>query len=178
MTTVCHYQPVVVDSSPPVVFTEGVSLSAGTLQVALAAIDEESFVRVVFLGIGRTAYDVSLLTWQTYCVLEFQQADGLCAVSNEQYATYKDVKEINIENIGIELDQPLFVRLSAANNANKRTNVADSTMIIHDDTPPIAGSVFAGGHKNHHVTWFGGRLIPIMWFGFDDPDSGLSKVRK
>lgn len=166
----------IVDTTPPVVTAKGAELVGDSLIIRYEASDPGSYVKVMFVGLGTTSHDVSIMEWLAKCT-KSQLSDGTCAESGERTATIDSSSTVPLSSINLIVGKPFYVRVSAVNNARMRTKITDSALVIHDTTAPIAGTVYNGGHKGHDRVWFGGRDIEAVWTGFDDPESGIKTVR-
>ncbi|XP_061188852.1 uncharacterized protein LOC133197029 [Saccostrea echinata] len=164
VTTVCHSTPLTVDTTPP--FFNGVEEiyfdeHFDILGIYYKAGDNESFLRSVDFGLGKTKYDVLV---RKYSYHKPMNGD--------------DAPYIVIEELDLEEGVPAWPRVRVDNGVGLFKAGSGPEPILIDRSPPVAGQVLDGHVVHHDLTYQSTyKEICAQWKGFFDPESGIDHFR-
>ncbi|XP_046574117.1 uncharacterized protein LOC124282192 [Haliotis rubra] len=157
VTTICHTTPLVVDNSPPLLFeVYNVSYDEDTflINAQYNARDPDSDIREADLCLGRTIRDCLHMDWQ-----RSSHNDG-------------DITR----QFQIPGGTPVWIKVRVINNVDLMTVGVSDYPIIVDISPPEPGIVYDGPFFRHDLNFTkDADKICANWFGFHDPESGISR---
>ncbi|XP_062588035.1 uncharacterized protein LOC134249704 [Saccostrea cucullata] len=164
VTTVCHTTPLTVDTTPPffnsvgeIYFDEHFDL----LGIYYKAGDNESFLRSVDFGLGKTKYDVLVRKY-----------------SYHEPMSGEDAPYIVIEELDLEEGVPAWPRVRVDNGVGLFKAESGPEPILIDRSPPVAGQVLDGHVIHYDLTYQSTyKEICAQWKGFFDPESGIDHFR-
>jgi len=153
---VCHGVPYIIDKTPPTFeAVYNFAYTGGVASCRIDAYDNQSDIREVDFGLGRTRYDTLLLSlvpypWNAehYVAHPLTVADG-----TEMWAIVKLTNNVDYETMGTSKG-PLLI----------------------DSSPPVCGEVGDGEKWFADITYQkSSSTLCVNWDGFSDPDSGISE---
>ncbi|XP_048258676.1 uncharacterized protein LOC125384201 [Haliotis rufescens] len=156
VTTICHTTPMVVDNSPPLLHEiYNISYDEETffINAQYNASDPDSDIREVDLCLGQTTRDCHHMDWQ-----RSSHSDG-------------DITR----QFQIPGGTPVWIKVRVINNVDlMNVDVSDHPIIV-DLSPPEPGIVFDGPVFRFDLNFTkDADKICGNWFGFYDPESGIS----
>ncbi|XP_046562947.1 uncharacterized protein LOC124271840 [Haliotis rubra] len=156
VTTICHTTPLGVDNSPPLLYEiYNVSYNEDTffINAQYNASDPHSDIREADLCLGRTTRDCHHMDWQ-----RSSHNDG-------------DITR----QFQIPGGTPVWIKVRVINNVDlMKVGVSDHPIIV-DTSPPEPGIVYDGPFFRHDLNFTkDADKICANWFGFYDPESGIS----
>ncbi|XP_061168901.1 uncharacterized protein LOC133178169 [Saccostrea echinata] len=164
VTTVCHSNPLTVDTTPP--FFDGVEQiyfdeHFDMLAIYYKAGDNESLLRSVDFGLGKTKYDVLVRKYSYH-----EPMNG------------KDAPFIVIEELDLEEGVPAWPRVRVDNGVGLFKAGSGPEPILIDRTSPVAGIVLDGYIVHHDLTYQSNdEQLCAQWTAFYDPESGIDHFR-
>jgi hypothetical protein len=178
VTTVCHFQPLRVDTTAPLIFDVQdpmYDVDTAVLMLRYNATDTGSWIRDARLGLGRSRHDVHLLPWMLDCS-EPVKPDGHCP--RTRLGTFSINHFYQAKIIPGGLPEGVFVhgRLSVTNNVDLPSYEAGARPFLIDTSPPLAGEVNDGPFVGHDLYWENNATVAAVNFlGFSDPESGIGR---
>ncbi|XP_046562951.1 uncharacterized protein LOC124271844 [Haliotis rubra] len=185
VTTICHTTPLVVDNSPPLLYEiYNVSYNEDTffINAQYNASDPDSDIREADLCLGRTTRDCHHMDWQRSShndgdiTRQFQIPGGI--------PVWIKVRVINnVRNIDGDITRqfqipggtPVWIKVRVINNVELMTVGVSDHPIILDTSPPEPGIVYDGPVFRVDLNFTkDADKICANWFGFYDPESGIS----
>ncbi|XP_078658229.1 uncharacterized protein LOC144903712 [Branchiostoma floridae x Branchiostoma belcheri] len=153
-TTVCHSNPYVIDTTPPVVnHVELISYDENTYELIVEynVSDPLSDIREVDIGLGKSPRDVFIKDWhrhdnRTHVIMFFRIPDGI----------------------------PTWIKVRAINHVDLRASGHYRRPLIVDTTPPIPGTVHDGETYSRDRDYQAdGTRVCASWKDFHDEESGI-----
>jgi hypothetical protein len=178
VVTVCHFQPLRVDTTPPVIVEVHDPLydvGSAIIMLRYNASDMESWIRDVKAGLGRSRHDVYLLPWMLDCS-EPMLPNGHCP--RTRLGTFSINHFYLAKRIPGGLPEGVFIygRLSVTNNVDLPSFEAGARPFLLDSSAPLPGEVDDGPYVGHDLYWENNAtMAAINVFGFSDPESGIGR---
>uniref|UniRef100_A0A1I8J5S5 GPS domain-containing protein n=1 Tax=Macrostomum lignano TaxID=282301 RepID=A0A1I8J5S5_9PLAT len=166
--TLCHWRPIVVDNSPPLVhhltditFEDEILELTGHYNFS----DPHSGIKEFDIGLGRTKFDTMILEFRPMPFMGTPEFEKDVLEFADSFAMTHRLPD------GV----PVWVILRAENSVNLSTVQHADRPILIDLSPPIAGPVLDGSEFKHDADFVGkSDRMCVNWFDFRDDESGIA----
>ena len=180
VTTVCHAQPVVLDTTPPVmVAVLGVQFDADTkvLSAHYSTYDNLSHILEIQLCLGQTSHDCLLRDWDFHCI-GTTLPDGHCERTHpEDDANAELLTALRQSLPAVPEGVFIWARMRSVNNVELPSAMARARPFLVDYSPPLAGVVNDGPFVGHNLFFVQDeRELAINYDNFRDPESGIGRM--
>ena len=183
VTSVCHSEPYIVDTSPPnmwdvhdTVYNE-LTYVCG---IKYNTSDDGSHILEIQFGLGNSKHDVFLRKWDYHCVGD-EKADGTCDRTHKRVTSPLLTQlAVNVSNSdggkGLPEGVYVWVRIAVLNNVELAALEGAHKPFLIDTSPPLPGYVNDGPYVRHDLYWENEEsYLAVNFDKFHDDQSGIGR---